>query len=251
MGNDGGTIAKRQDIKSLHSKSDSWETSNPRSLCDLLTVCGLLGIDLEKCPIVSDYRGRLYSKEKVIEYILASKSTSSTLSSSSSSLLPHVKLLNDVLNVTAFWQDHNLTCPVTREFENVTYAYSRRCGCLFNSKLLKDFFKLENNSCPVCSLAYDQEIDLVFVDVNDDLKLQHANESSCRKLQELGLYHNKKPRKGLKKRTRRVDSPLNPESERTKKNYKSVGRERSRAEPHTVDGTQLQAGAPSNKKRKV
>lgn len=255
MGNDGGTIARRQDIKSLHSYSDAAENKlDFHELRDLLTVCGLLGVDLKDCPIVSDYKGHLYSKEKILEYILDLKTNDPSLLSKASypTRLSHIKLINDVVTVIGTWRNNHLACPVTSESESVTLAYSRRCGCLVISKLLKEFLQLEISACPVCSMTYDPEIDPVFINVNDNPELRELNQATYEILQTRGLHHNKKLKKSSKKLAKPKITNAEPETlggaESTKRDYKDITGNKS---PDSVERMQLLASALSTKRRKV
>lgn len=70
MGNDGGTIAKRQDLFSLHKPKQKEALEDEQ-----VNVCAISYMPLSD-PVVGDYKGFLYRKDKLIEYILASKKLS-------------------------------------------------------------------------------------------------------------------------------------------------------------------------------
>ena len=65
MGNDGGTIAKRQDLFSLHKPKQKEALEDEQ-----VNVCAISYMPLSD-PVVGDYKGFLYRKDKLIEYILA------------------------------------------------------------------------------------------------------------------------------------------------------------------------------------
>lgn len=137
MGNDGGTIAKRQDIISLY-KSQEKPTVKMEDELDL-SKCRLSQELLIDEKVVADYMGNLMLKEKVIEFILnKGYKTNETFN--------HIKLLLDVFDVHPVFKDGHLQCPVT--LMNEKFVAFTSCGCILDRKTVE---KLGGNVCPKCN----------------------------------------------------------------------------------------------------
>lgn len=197
MGNDGGTIAKRNDIVSLHSTSSPRKHANLRDIVTSLTLCGLLGTHLHNVPVVSDYKGRLYSKEKLLEALIARNTGKQEMPRP----VAHVSRINDVVDVVLSWSGNNsvLVCPITGEERNVQLAYSRACGCVLSHKLLGKFSARGSGACPKCTTNYSLKTDIVLLNPADDAVVTETNLNTYRVIQEQSLYHNKKPMKRKRK----------------------------------------------------
>ena len=83
MGADGGTIAKRQDLlSSLTNRTNGDAQRGEDKEEDLIKVCHLSSLPLyNNDPIVSDYKGKLYIKEKLLQYLLDIKTNKHSVKS--------------------------------------------------------------------------------------------------------------------------------------------------------------------------
>ncbi|CCE81421.1 Piso0_002077 [Millerozyma farinosa CBS 7064] len=148
MGNDGGTIAKRKDYLSLYSHINK---SNDKSLGDAtetdaaLTSCSLSSLPLygdPQPPLVGDYRGHIFLKEKILEFILERKQKKGDTAQHKSPF-EHIKSINDLVDLTIKWRYDDNTheafpeCPATQiSKKSATYAYLRPCGCVLSYDFL-------------------------------------------------------------------------------------------------------------------
>lgn len=96
MGNDGGSVVKRKDlvVKSVKEKVD---------LGDLWSVCSLSGRVLED-PVVSDWQGKLYNKEAVLELLIGERSSDTC----------DIKSIKDVAELNRTFDSTLWVCPVSR-----------------------------------------------------------------------------------------------------------------------------------------
>ncbi|KAG7661053.1 rtf2 [[Candida] subhashii] len=210
MGADGGTIAKRQDILSLHSNSvSSFKQKGDDNEETLLKSCAISSLPLytkSNDPIVGDYKGRLYLKEKIIEYLLESKTDKSKIRPS----FKYVKSLKDLCPVYIKWTEtaqgeHNIECPITKESKTtkVEYVYLRPCGCVMSHKGLKELnkhIKMDSgpveSRCPTCSKKFHFDYDVVIINPLNKEDIDLYNEKNYRYLRnELRLSHSSIPLK--------------------------------------------------------
>ncbi|KAK6198737.1 Rtf2 RING-finger-domain-containing protein [Scheffersomyces amazonensis] len=208
MGNDGGTIAKRQDILSLHSSLRNLESRQEllnENESTLLTTCAISSLPLYSTkghivPIVGDYKGKLYIKEKILEYIIKRKIDKSLPNPA----FAHINSLKDLIDVTIQWiyQDGVwiIQCPVTKESKasKATYAYLRPCGCVMSNKVLEEISKTSSKElpyeslCPVCDKLFNFNYDIVIINPLNNEKSSKFNETNYRYISEvLGLTHSK------------------------------------------------------------
>lgn len=203
MGNDGGTIAKGRDLKAIYGteKKDGFKLDDQKQ--SLLSVCALTSLPLyDDGPqkVVSDYKGLLYLKEKAIEAILDAKT-------GKQKRLPHIKGLDDLLELSIAWNDGAMVCPLTKQSESV-YAYLRPCGCVMGSKILselrlalkvkEDVVDGEKSDCPVCGKPFVFNYDVVVI--NPAGLAQDANDRNYKHLRDvLNVSHTKKVKKRKRK----------------------------------------------------
>lgn len=252
MGNDGGTIAKRQDILSLHSYGKHGENDRIQIAhddeCSDLTTCALSSTPLygpTTLIIVSDYKGKLYDKSKVLKYMLERDSskydsvdTRGGEDKKMSSPFSHLRSLRDIIDVHISWKDNlygavpDIQCPITKELNsNTVYAYLRPCGCIISFKILeglvKHFGEKDNKSdslqneidCPNCGEMFCFKYDVVLLNPRDVPERTEFNERSFNYLQELKLTHSKKPMKNKKKK--KDKSKADDASKSRKRSYKT------------------------------
>lgn len=176
MGNDGGTIAKRLDVLSLHSTLDAG-SSKPVPVDQ--GVCSLSALPLRGEVVVGDARGRLYLKQKLLEHILDGKTTPNTPAA-----------LHDMVEVRLCW-DGAIVCPVSSRHDHLCYL--RPCGCVVLHRLLQQLSATGESACPRCSTAFAANLDIVLLDQTDDAAAH--NELTLQRLAAMGLHHSKRPRK--------------------------------------------------------
>lgn len=248
MGNDGGTIAKRQDILSLHSYgkygvNDKIQIADDES--SDLTTCALSSTSLYGLITVSDYKGKLYDKSKVLKYMLERESskddfvdTKGGVDKKMSSPFSHLRSLRDIIDVHISWKDNlygaipDIQCPITKELNsNTVYAYLRPCGCIISFKVLeglgKHFGEKDNKAdsllkeidCPNCGEMFCFKYDVVLLNPRDVSERTEFNERSFNYLQELKLTHSKKPMKNKKKK--KSKSMAYDDSNSRKRSYKA------------------------------
>lgn len=200
MGNDGGTIAKGQDLRAVYST----DNADPAVLFDgekeIFNTCALSSLPLNHegiAPkVVSDYKGNLYLKEKIIELLLEKKTKSS-------SKLPHVAGLGDVIDLNIKWSDDgSIVCPVTGAStdSHLSLAYLRPCGCVLGYKVLSDVRKhlkirggvdeTAKSLCPVCGQEFAFNYDVVIL--NTLKENNEFNERNLEYLRKQGMSHSKK-----------------------------------------------------------
>jgi hypothetical protein len=209
MGNDGGTIAKRQDLLSLRKPVQREALED-----DQVNVCAVSYMPLTD-PVVGDYKGFLYRKDKLIEYILGSK----TLPDERKEELNHISSLNDVIDVKVTWKNLQIVCPVTETVrtKKIPFAYLRPCGCLMAYKLLEkirgqfrdlDLQTRPSSSCPNCGRTFHFDYDVV--------KLGGSNEENHQYVTKvLREYHSGKKRKLKEKRKESKESKESKEKRKT------------------------------------
>lgn len=241
--NDGGTIPSRTEILNFSLKklkgfgTDAGGSSGSggtpdreRTIMQMLNVfryCRLSNEPLAK-PIVSDWNGFLYNKEKVLEYLLDRRRDGGDTMRKKKERegLPDFESLNDVVQLKIGLEKNKLTCPLSNitlditkdqdlKLSDVQFSYIVPCGCTMNTKILRELggFSEETSrvgketaeetakNCPVCSTPFN---------VSDIIDINPQNSKSkdrllLRKdrLRAQGLYHNLKRRKAKKlKRSR-------------------------------------------------
>ncbi|CAX44804.1 conserved hypothetical protein [Candida dubliniensis CD36] len=201
MGADGGTIAKRQDLlSSLTNRANADAQRGEDKEEDLIKICHLSSLPLyNNDPIVGDYKGKLYIKEKLLQYLLDIKMNKSSIKSEFS----HIKSLKDICPVTVSWTIINrepfIECPVIKKVEK-SYLYLRSCGCLISKKALNELSETkEERKCPNCNVIF-YDYDIVMLDPLNLKQNRDINEENISILKQKGLSHSKLPLKKTKKK---------------------------------------------------
>lgn len=135
MGNDGGSIVKRKDlvVKTVSKKED---------FRDVWTVCSLSGRLLED-PVVSDWQGKLYNKEAVLELLIGERTAEGC----------DIKSIKDVAVVNRTFAAKAWVCPVSRieivkegDGRNIVHIVS--CGHCGDANAI-----VSDEKCVVCGSA--------------------------------------------------------------------------------------------------
>ncbi|KAI5953419.1 rtf2 [Candida jiufengensis] len=206
MGADGGTTAKRQDILSLHNARTPQPHPKEEEQQILLQSCAISGLPLyNNAPIVGDYRGKLYIKEKILQYLLEVKLDKLKLQLQ----FQHLKSLKDLKTVTITWKlikdVAHFQCPITKELdEKTSYTYLRPCGCVMSYRLLLELKKnlgdAAQSKCPVCNQKFTFDYDLVIINPINKPTYEKINQVSYNYLKDvLHLSNNLEPLKKKKK----------------------------------------------------
>ncbi|KAG4306330.1 hypothetical protein PORY_000318 [Pneumocystis oryctolagi] len=196
MGNDGGSIPKRDDLIKDLKKSDSAETSHEAHLFAWF-YCSFSKLPLSE-PIVSCGLGRLYNKDVLLEYLLSSKEKGlkdkkyqekgdATSAQSEESGISHITTLKDVrelkLKANPAYQPYIVlknkllhtenqpskwVCPVTKREMNghAKFVYLIRCGHVFDDQALVN---IKSNECLECGSIFKEDEIIPLNPKQDDL----------------------------------------------------------------------------------
>lgn len=168
MGADGGSIPRRTEMVKTKSKA---ETADKDELnLEKWNLCSLTMEPLVR-PVVACRLGKLYNKESVLSWLLASKTTTGEPDAVQEAF-SHIKSLKDLkeLNLTdnpAFAGakaagSARFICPITgKEMNgNFKFFYYKPCGCVMSEQALKEV-KQEKGACLKCGREVEQERDMV------------------------------------------------------------------------------------------
>ncbi|KAM0746875.1 DUF602-domain-containing protein [Meredithblackwellia eburnea MCA 4105] len=162
MGNDGGSIPKRDDLvktKRVTAKADKNSTTR-----QLWAYCALSKQPL-RAPIVSCALGKLYNKEALIAHLLAPSPSDSPYGTDGALVAGHLRSLKDVQTLSLTPNpnastaededvDHFLfICPLSLRVMNgsTKFVYRKPCGCVLSESSLKEMRKggAGDQACPV------------------------------------------------------------------------------------------------------
>lgn len=157
MGNDGGSIPKRDDlVKTRPNKArvDEKEKQSTR-----WTECSLSKAKLQE-PLVCDRLGKLYNKSSILEFLL----DQNHFGEDGRQVAGHLTSLKDVVNVTLTrnTQTDSWICPITlKELGSGIGKFELRwiclvnCGCVLTESGLK---QVEGDGCPICEKPVTESI---------------------------------------------------------------------------------------------
>lgn len=181
MGADGGSIPTRSELAKQKQKESASDLALKREFDrdQLFELCFLTKKPLDFHAIVSDYRGRIYNKEAVLESLLEKKK------------IDGVKGLRDIVCLKPTLENGRWICPIEhkdimKEHWNTKFAYVPECGHVCS------FLVLEDKECPVCHTIFEE-----FVVLNAENEDFSKQKSRVDRLREKGFAHNLQP---LKKR---------------------------------------------------
>ncbi|CCH45381.1 Peptidyl-prolyl cis-trans isomerase-like 2 [Wickerhamomyces ciferrii] len=164
-------------------------------------------------PIVSDYKGNLYNKESILEYLL----NPDDFTSNQKLLISHIKSLKDIVELKISKnQSNELICSITGNIlgsNGIPYIYLVKCQDIFAKKCLTTIHK-DCLKCPVCDLEYSKDDIIV---INPEIKEDIINQQErIEKLESLGLTHSLKKQKNKKKRKDNDDKKPDSKIKRVK-----------------------------------
>ncbi|OAV99979.1 hypothetical protein PTTG_25125 [Puccinia triticina 1-1 BBBD Race 1] len=157
MGNDGGSIPKRDDLvrtRAGKSRVDEQEKQSTK-----WSECSLSKQKLEE-PIVCDRLGKLYNKSSVLEFLI----DRNHFGQDGKQVAGHLRSLKDVVNVQLAknTQSNSWICPISlKEFGIGIGRFELRwlclvdCGCILTEPGLK---QVDGNNCPVCGKPVAESI---------------------------------------------------------------------------------------------
>lgn len=174
------------------------------------STCHLSNKILE-VPIVSDYKGNLYNKDSILEYLLDPES----ISSNQQLLVEHIKSLKDVveLKLQKSSQGKEFICPITGNLfgtNGIRYCYLIKCRDAFAEKCLKEVSD-NNHTCPVCNEKYEDEDVIILNPTSKDDKFNL--EQRMINLSSRNLTHSLKK---AKKHKRKSDEKTSQTSKKVK-----------------------------------
>lgn len=235
MGNDGGTILKRLSTgrTTQQKNNDARRQSRKDNEDGAFETCALSCQPLFKNPLVSDYKGKLYLKEKLLEHLLArarSKKEASLVGDNNGftpNEMLHIKGLQDTVDLRVAWDpsSHHIQCPVTGTTSK-HLAYLRPCGCVMSYGFLSDLAtkstSVTTSLCAICQTPFDLDYDIVVLNPLNDPKTAGINNESYDKLRALALTHAKRPiKKKLKKPKQPKRTPVESEPLESSKRHSS------------------------------
>ncbi|PHH64485.1 hypothetical protein CDD81_4560 [Ophiocordyceps australis] len=198
MGNDGGSIPKRRELVKNASRPPTvseLKATALESLGHAWTHCGLSGAPLDLENAVSDWRGRLYNYEAILE---ALSSSSETADPSPASL--GITSLRDVAKLKFSRNGDEWSCPISmKALGPATKAvYLVPCGHVFSEVAMTE---IRESACPVCGQEFgsDNVIPLLAVSGKEIERL----EKRLDKLRLEGLGHMLKKDRWEKKKKRK------------------------------------------------
>ncbi|KAG5980719.1 hypothetical protein E4U55_003720 [Claviceps digitariae] len=200
MGNDGGSIPKRSELVKNAARTPTVSELKATALESLIhawTHCALSGSSLEMETAVSDWRGRLFNYEAILNGLMPTDESAEETTPASFG----IKSLKDVVRVKFSKSGGKWACPISmKEMGPSTKAiYLVPCGHAFAEIAITE---IQENSCPECGEKFDKEnaIPILAATENDVQRLGKRLQT----LREKGLTHSlkkdKSERKNKKKR---------------------------------------------------
>ncbi|KAJ2751711.1 Replication termination factor 2 [Coemansia aciculifera] len=160
MGNDGGSIPRRNEMVREKKKDEKADRKNQAIAQNFF--CALSKLPLQE-PIVGDELGRLYNREAVLEYLLDRSAFGDGHSICDNiQSLKDVKTLKLTANPTTSKKPTSLdgqpaarfVCPITMKEMNGNSAFEFiwSCGCVFSEKARREL--PDASTCIVCDAPF-------------------------------------------------------------------------------------------------
>lgn len=215
MGNDGGTIAKGQDLRAIYATRTETQDRLDHSDISVFNTCALSSLplyDKDAETVASDARGNLYIKEKILEHLLLRKKGEAA----DTSTFTHIRGLDDLTTLKIKRNAEGvIVCPVTgiQVLQKTLFCYLRGCGCVFAYKVLVELRKhfrirdeepeAQESECPVCASAFMFNRDIVILNPDRSEEAAVFNERNSKYLELKGLSHSGRKRKQKRERKQR------------------------------------------------
>ncbi|KAI0880027.1 DUF602-domain-containing protein [Annulohypoxylon maeteangense] len=212
MGNDGGSIPKRRELVREAARlptASELKATALESLTHAWTTCPLSDSPLDLSNAVSDWRGRLYNYEAILQCLMPSSSETAMHEAQEAEFArTGVRSLKDVVKLHFTTRKDEkarefAACPVSmKELGAATKSvYIVPCGHVFAEVAMKEISDTEKQ-CPECSATF-QERDIIPILSTDEAELERLAKRAD-ELKTLGLAHNLKKEKGASKKKRKA-----------------------------------------------
>ncbi|KAI1483191.1 hypothetical protein K445DRAFT_322826 [Daldinia sp. EC12] len=213
MGNDGGSIPKRRELVREAARlptASELKATALESLTHAWTTCPLSDAPLDFSNTVSDWRGRLYNYESVLQCLMPS-SSETPLSEAQEAEFSRtgIKSLKDVVKLKiATRKDEKgrefAACPVSlKELGAATKSvYIVPCGHVFAEVTMKEISDTEKQ-CPECSSSFEER-DVIPILPTDEAEVERLSKR-VEDLKTLGLAHSLKKDKSASKKKRKAE----------------------------------------------
>lgn len=162
---------------------------------DLWSRCALSGSPLDD-PVVSDYKGRLYRKEAILEWLLDKPETLRPLAGHITGLKDIVTLIRSKDN-QGRWICEITSKDVIKESAK-KFVYLAECGHVFSESALKEVSggSKSDHRCFLCDREYDPSNVII---LNPEAADIERLEKRYKELKKKGLRHSLKPLKTKKR----------------------------------------------------
>ncbi|KAM0363103.1 hypothetical protein ACHAO7_011552 [Fusarium culmorum] len=200
MGNDGGSIPKRHELVKNAARAPTTselKATTLEALAHAWSHCALSGEPLDIDTLVSDWRGRLYNYEAILNGLMPSDEPVDITPASLG-----IKSLRDVTKLKVSKDGDKLVCPISMKElgTSVKSVYLVPCGHVFADVAIKE---IQEKTCPECGTEFEHDniITLIAHTKEDVERLEKRVEN----LKSQGLTHTLKKDKSEKKKKRKGD----------------------------------------------
>ncbi|KAF4122214.1 Rtf2 RING-finger [Geosmithia morbida] len=202
MGNDGGSIPTRRELVKDAARAPTiseLKATVLESLGHAWEHCALSGDPIDLESVVSDWRGRLYSYEYVLNGLVPSDDPETTAATPQS---VGIRSLRDVAKLKFSKNSDKWVCPISmKEMGPSTKAvYLIPCGHVFAEVAIKE---ISDTACPECAEPFtsDNVIDILPTKREEVDRLVKRRDT----LRAAGLTHTLKKDKSEKKKKRKAN----------------------------------------------
>ncbi|KAH8121583.1 hypothetical protein FP744_10004302 [Trichoderma asperellum] len=227
MGNDGGSIPKRRELVKNAARTPTiseLKATALESLAHAWAHCALSDAPIDLEAVVSDWRGRLYNYEAILQGLMPSDDPNEVTPAALG-----IRSLRDVAKLKFSKMGDKWACPISmKEMGPTTKSvYLVPCGHVFAEVAITE---IKEEACPECGEAFTQEnVIAILPTAEKDLdRLQKRIED----LQANGLTHTLKKGKSEKKKKRKAGE-AEEEANGEKKDETSKKNDASRAKKET------------------
>lgn len=223
MGNDGGSIPKRRELVKDAARAPTiseLKATALESLAHAWSHCALSGSPIDLDSVVSDWRGRLYNYESILNGLTADDDTAQITPASLG-----IKSLRDVAKLKFKKTGEKWTCPISMKEmgPNTKAVYLVPCGHVFADVAMKE---IKEKACPECSEEFKNEniISILPTTEEETERLQTRMDD----LRAAGLTHTLKKDKSEKKKKKRKAGEANGDAKKEAENGETDGAKKER-----------------------
>ena len=210
MGNDGGSIPKRRELVKNAARVPTvseLKATILETLGHAWSHCALSDDSLDKDAVVaSDYRGRLYNYEAILNSLMNPEEKTESTS--------EVRSLRDIVKLRFHKTGDKWTCPISmKELGPATKSvYLVPCGHVFAEIAITE---IQDTSCPECNEAFEKS-NVVSILPTTESEIQRL-QTRMEDLRNRGLTHALKKDKSEKKKKRKADEGDDAKNKKTKR----------------------------------